>query len=96
MGGSNARGGGEPPEPEREAGSTSDGPTFDDPGHPGFREDHLLTPREVAKVFRVSPKTVHRWANARVLDAVKTIGGHYRICSQSVKKWLRERGSLGL
>jgi len=40
--------------------------------------DRLLTPGEVAAVFRVNPKTVSRWAKAGRLAAVRTPGGHRR------------------
>lgn len=38
----------------------------------------LLTPGEVARMFRVDPKTVTRWARAGKLQAVRTLGGHRR------------------
>ena len=38
----------------------------------------LLTPSEVASLFRVDPKTVTRWAKAGKLTAIKTLGGHRR------------------
>ena len=38
----------------------------------------LLTPGEVAVLFRVDPKTVTRWAQAGKLSAVRTLGGHRR------------------
>jgi excisionase family DNA binding protein len=38
----------------------------------------LLTPSEVAKLFRVDPKTVTRWAKAGKLTAIRTLGGHRR------------------
>lgn len=41
-------------------------------------DDALLTPAEVASLFRVSPKTVARWESAGKLRAVKTLGGHRR------------------
>lgn len=40
--------------------------------------DALLTPAEVATLFRVDPKTVTRWAQAGKLNAVRTLGGHRR------------------
>ena len=36
----------------------------------------LLTPAEVAAMFRVDPKTVTRWAKAGKLSAIRTLGGH--------------------
>ncbi len=45
----------------------------------GTRDDEeLLTPAEVAALFRVDPKTVTRWARAGKLDPVRTLGGHRR------------------
>ena len=41
-------------------------------------DDALLTPAEVARLFRVSPKTVTRWARSGKLTAMKTLGGHRR------------------
>ncbi|HEY9413237.1 MAG TPA: BldC family transcriptional regulator [Pseudonocardia sp.] len=40
--------------------------------------DRLLTPGEVAALFRVDPKTVTRWARAGRLPCVRTPGGHTR------------------
>jgi excisionase family DNA binding protein len=40
--------------------------------------ERLLTPAEVAGVFRVDPKTVTRWAAAGKLPGIRTPGGHYR------------------
>jgi excisionase family DNA binding protein len=49
----------------------------------------LLTPGEVAVMFRVDPKTVTRWAQAGKLSAVRTLGGHRRFHEDEV------RGLLG-
>jgi excisionase family DNA binding protein len=38
----------------------------------------LLTPAEVAQMFRVDPKTVTRWAKAGRLTSIRTLGGHRR------------------
>ena len=40
--------------------------------------DELLTPAEVAELFRVNPKTVTRWARAGKISAIRTLGGHRR------------------
>lgn len=40
--------------------------------------NRLLTPAEVAAMFRVDPKTVTRWAKAGKLTAIRTLGGHRR------------------
>ncbi|MFV0460737.1 MAG: BldC family transcriptional regulator [Actinomycetales bacterium] len=44
----------------------------------GPENERLLTPGEVAEMFRVSPKTVARWASAGKITAVRTLGGHRR------------------
>lgn len=41
-------------------------------------EDPLLTPAEVAALFRVDPKTVTRWAQAGKISSIRTLGGHRR------------------
>jgi excisionase family DNA binding protein len=38
----------------------------------------LLTPAEVAALFRVDPKTVTRWAKAGRISSIRTLGGHRR------------------
>ncbi len=43
-----------------------------------FKAEALMTPAEVAQLFRVDPKTVTRWAQAGRLTAVRTLGGHRR------------------
>jgi len=45
----------------------------------------LLTPAEVATLFRVHPKTVTRWAKAGKLSVIKTLGGHRRYKDSEVK-----------
>ena len=46
--------------------------------------DALLTPGEVAALFRVTPKTVTRWAEAGKLPVVRTLGGHRRFPASQV------------
>ena len=50
--------------------------------------ENLLTPSEVATLFRVDPKTVTRWAKAGKLTAIKTLGGHRRYRESEVKALL--------
>ncbi|WP_199424382.1 BldC family transcriptional regulator [Actinotalea solisilvae] len=45
----------------------------------------LLTPSEVAALFRVDPKTVTRWAKAGKLTAIRTLGGHRRYREDEVR-----------
>ena len=40
--------------------------------------ERLLTPAEVAALFRVDPKTVTRWAQQGKLNSIRTLGGHRR------------------
>lgn len=48
----------------------------------------LLTPAEVAAMFRVDPKTVTRWAKAGKLSSIRTLGGHRRYRESEVRKLL--------
>lgn len=50
--------------------------------------EELLTPSEVAALFRVDPKTVTRWAKAGKLSCVKTLGGHRRYLASEVNALL--------
>ena len=48
----------------------------------------LLTPAEVATLFRVDPKTVTRWAKAGKITSIRTLGGHRRYKESEVKSLL--------
>ena len=48
----------------------------------------LLTPAEVATMFRVDPKTVTRWAKAGKLTSIRTLGGHRRYREAEVRALL--------
>jgi excisionase family DNA binding protein len=52
--------------------------------------DALLTPAEVARLFRVNPKTVTRWARAGKLTAIRTLGGHRRFRASEIQRCLEE------
>nr|WP_246211423.1 BldC family transcriptional regulator [Phytoactinopolyspora alkaliphila] len=52
----------------------------------------MLTPSEVAAMFRVDPKTVTRWAKAGRLTAIKTLGGHRRYREAEVRAHLNGGG----
>lgn len=41
-------------------------------------DEILLTPAEVAELYKVNAKTVTRWANSGKLSTVRTLGGHRR------------------
>jgi excisionase family DNA binding protein len=48
----------------------------------------LLTPAEVAALFRVDPKTVTRWAKQGRLASIRTLGGHRRYDEAQVRALL--------
>jgi excisionase family DNA binding protein len=52
--------------------------------------EQLLTPSEVAAMFRVNPKTVTRWARAGKLTAIRTLGGHRRFRASEIRRCLDE------
>ncbi len=52
-------------------------------------QEKLLTPAEVAALFRVDPKTVTRWAKAGKLTSIRTLGGHRRYKESEVKALLK-------
>ena len=51
---------------------------------PQRTDERLLTPAEVAALFRVNPKTVSRWARSGKLHAIRTLGGHRRFRASEV------------
>ncbi len=50
--------------------------------------DRLMTPAEVADVFRVGPKTVTRWAKSGRLASLLTPGRHHRFRESAVRELL--------
>ena len=54
----------------------------------GPQRDRLLTPGEVATLFRVDPKTVTRWASAGRIGSIRTPGGHRRFRESEVRALL--------
>jgi excisionase family DNA binding protein len=54
----------------------------------GAETEALLTPAEVASMFRVDPKTVTRWAKAGKLSSIRTLGGHRRYRESEVRALL--------
>ena len=57
-------------------------------GHLPTEQEVLLTPAEVASLFRVDPKTVTRWAKAGKLTSIRTLGGHRRYKDSEVNALL--------
>src|SRR5690348_578341 len=84
--------------PTRQAGAPGDTRTQDRNTGPGGEATHmsartpeaepLLTPAEVATMFRVDPKTVTRWAKAGKLTSIRTLGGHRRYRETEVRALL--------
>src|SRR6266478_6551656 len=54
--------------------------------------ERLLTPGEVAALFRVDPKTVTRWAAAGRIGSIRTPGGHRRFRESEVRALLEGEG----
>jgi excisionase family DNA binding protein len=50
--------------------------------------ERLLTPGEVAALFRVDPKTVTRWAASGRITSIRTPGGHRRFRESEVRALL--------
>jgi excisionase family DNA binding protein len=50
--------------------------------------ERLLTPGEVATLFRVDPKTVTRWAASGRISSIRTPGGHRRFREAEVRELL--------
>lgn len=55
-------------------------------------KDRLLTPGEVAALFRVDPKTVTRWAKAGKISRIRTVGGHGRFLESQILALLKSEG----
>lgn len=51
-------------------------------------KERLLTPGEVAVLFRVDPKTVTRWAASGRIGSIRTPGGHRRFRESEVQALL--------
>jgi excisionase family DNA binding protein len=55
---------------------------------PHTENEILLTPSEVASLFRVDPTTVTRWAKSGKLSSIRTLGGHRRYRETEVRELL--------
>lgn len=53
----------------------------------------LMTPGEVAAIFRVDPKTVTRWAHAGKLRHTRTPGGHVRFYREEIMEMAEGTGN---
>ena len=59
-------------------------------GNGNGNRERLLTPAEVAALFRVDPKTVTRWAKSGKLSSIRTLGGHRRYWESEVRRLLEQ------
>ncbi len=57
--------------------------------------ERLLTPGEVALLFRVEPKTVIRWADQGRIGSIRTPGGHRRFRESDVTELLADPAPPG-
>lgn len=55
--------------------------------------DELLTPGQVAAIFKVSVTTVGKWADVGKLPHFRTPGGQRRFRMADVQTFLEEQGS---
>jgi excisionase family DNA binding protein len=61
--------------------------------HEDMNDVDVLTPGEVAKLFRVDPKTVTRWAaDGKLPGAFRTPGGHRRFHRKDIVAFLEGSG----
>lgn len=58
-----------------------------------FGAGQLLTPGDVASMFRVDPKTVTRWADDGKLASIRTLGGVRRFSRQQVEYLMHRDGA---
>jgi excisionase family DNA binding protein len=63
---------------------------------PATEANDLLTPAEVALLFRVNPKTVTRWARAGKISAIRTLGGHRRFRRAEIEAVLQSEEAFEL
>jgi excisionase family DNA binding protein len=82
-----------PPQNGRVATSPIGGEHVQGNGSAAGGDQRLLTPAEVAALFRVDPKTVTRWAKAGKLSSIRTLGGHRRYWEAEVRRLL-ERSAI--
>ena len=55
----------------------------------GSRDDVYIRTAEAARILRVSPKTVSRWAKEGKIPHVMTLGGHRRFPSAAIEELAR-------
>ncbi len=55
-----------------------------------FSKDNLLTIQEVAKVLKVSKRTVYRWIDSGDLKVARIGRKTYRVFGSDLKKFIRK------
>ena len=55
-----------------------------------FRNDDILTIEEVAKVLKVSKRTVYRWIESEDLKVARIGRKTYRVFESDLKKFIRK------
>lgn len=63
-------------------------------GEPQHSVEELLTPAEVAELFRVDSKTVTNWAIKGKLPYIRTLGGHRRYRASVILEILAEQENI--
>lgn len=63
--------------------------------HRGDKSEDILTPVEVAKLFRVDPKTIARWAESGKIRSFKTLGGHRRFRRHWIESMIDQAAAGG-
>ncbi|MGH2820374.1 MAG: helix-turn-helix domain-containing protein [Actinomycetota bacterium] len=53
--------------------------------HDNDQDDSYMKTSEVARLLRVSPKTVSRWAKEGKLPHLVTLGGHRRFPARAIR-----------
>lgn len=48
----------------------------------------LLRPSQIAKRYGITPNTIRGWIRTGRLEAVQTLGGHYRLSAEAVDQAL--------
>ncbi|MGH2819000.1 MAG: helix-turn-helix domain-containing protein [Actinomycetota bacterium] len=61
----------------------------------GSSSEAYITTGEVARILRVSPKTVARWAKEGKLPHLVTLGGHRRFPERAIRDLADELEVLG-
>ena len=60
---------------------------------PDYDDGDILTVGLVAEVSGVSTRIVRRWAETGMVQAFRTLGGHWRFRWADVKRWLSRAGA---